>query len=136
MIEKEIEAILAWQDVGAEDIDVDGVLKAFERLNSIATEIDLPALVIAIQSPKNNFWTRELFAEPICDLGGADYLEPLLEAAQLGLDEGHDNDGFDGLLRDLAYIEPEKCRAKLEELLARDDFKHRELANWLLEFCN
>ena len=134
MIQKEIEAILAWQDVGDDDdIDVDGVLKAFERLKSIATEADLPALVAAIQSPKNNFWTRELFADPICYLGGADYLEPLLEAAQLGLDEGHDNDGFDGLLRDLAYIDPEKCRAKLEELLARDGFKHREAAKWLLE---
>ena len=66
-------------------------------------------------------------------MGGADYLEPLLEAAQLGLDEGHDNDGFDTLLIDLAYIEPEKCHAKLEELLARDGFKHREAAKWLLE---
>ncbi len=136
MIEKEIEAILAWQDFGAGDIDVDGVLKAFERLNSIATEINLPALVVAIQSPKNNFWTRELFAEPISHLGGTDYLEPLLEAAQLGLDEGHDNDGFDAHLIDIASSEPEKCRTKLEELLARDDFKHRELAKWLLEFCN
>lgn len=53
MIEKEIEAILAWQDVGDDgDIDVDGVMKAFERLTSIATEADLPALVAAIQSPK------------------------------------------------------------------------------------
>jgi len=75
MIQKEIEAILAWQDVGDGDLDVDGVLKAFERLKSIATEADLPALVAAIQSPKNNFWTRELFADPICYLGGADYLE-------------------------------------------------------------
>ena len=136
MIQKQIEAILAWQDVGDDgDIDVDGVLKAFERLNSIATEADLPALVAAIQSPKNNFWTRELFAEPICRLGGADYLERLLEAAQLGLDEGHGNDRFDALLRDLAYMDPEKCRAKLEELLARDGFKHHEIARWLLEYC-
>ena len=105
MIQKEIEAILAWQDIGDDDdIDVDGVLKAFERLKSIAIEADLPALVVAIQSPKNNFWTRELFADPICYLGGVDYLEPLLEAAQLGLDEGHDNDGFDALLRDLHIL--------------------------------
>ena len=33
MIQKEIEAILAWQDVVDGDIDVDGVIKAFERLN-------------------------------------------------------------------------------------------------------
>jgi hypothetical protein len=114
MIEKEIEAILAWQDVGAGDIDVDGVLKAFERLNSIATEIDLPALVVAIQSPKNNFWTRELFAEPISHLGGTDYLEPLLEAAQLGLDEGHDNDGFDGHLSTLPIASPKSVAPNLK----------------------
>jgi len=136
MIHKEIEAILAWQDVADDDIHSDGVIKAFERLKSIATEADLPALVAAIQSPRNNFWTRELFAEAICDLGGVDYLEPLLEAAQLGLDEGHDNDSFNCNLTELAEAEPEKCRAKLEELLARDGFKHREAAKWLLEFCS
>ena len=135
MIQKEIEAIFAGQNIGG-DVDIDGVLKASERLNSIATEADLPTLVAAIQSPKNNFWTRELFAEPICHLGGADYLEPLLEAAQLGLDEGHDNDAFDVFLTELAETEPEKCRAKLEELLARDGFKHREAAKWLLDCCS
>jgi len=136
MIEKEIEAILAWQDVDDDgDIDVDRVIKASERLILIATEADLPALVAAIQSPKNNFWTRELFAEPICHLGGADYLEPLLEAFQLGLDEGHDNDSFNVYLIEFAETEPEKCLAKLEELLARDGFKYREAAKWLLEFC-
>ena len=72
MIQKEIEAIFAGQNIGG-DVDIDGVLKASERLNSIATEADLPTLIAAIQSPKNNFWTRELFAEPICHLGGADY---------------------------------------------------------------
>ena len=137
MIQKEIETILAWQDVPDDgDIDVDGVMKAFERLISIATEADLPTLVAAIQSPRNNFWTRELFADPICQLGGIDYLEPLFEAAQLNLDEGHDNDSFDMSLTELAYAEPEKCRTKLEDLLARDGFKHREAAKWLLEFCS
>jgi len=135
MIEKEIEAIFVGQDIGDGDADVDGVLKAFERLQSIATPADLPELVAAIQSPRNNFWTRELFAEPICILGGADYLETLFEAAQLGLDEGHDNDGFNAHLADLAHTEPKKCRAKLEELLARNDFKYREAAKWLIEFC-
>jgi len=50
MIQKEIEAILAWQEVGDDgNIDVDGVLKASERLNSVATEAHLPALIAAIQ---------------------------------------------------------------------------------------
>jgi hypothetical protein len=68
-------------------------------------------------------------------LGGSDYLEPLFDAAQLGLDEGHDNDGFNAHLIEVAHAEPEKCRAKLDGLLAQADFKHREAARWLLEFC-
>ena len=117
MIAKEIEAIFGEQDVGDGDVDVDGVIEAFERLKSMATEADLPTLVAAIQSPRNNFWTRELFAEPISQLGGSDY------------------DGFNTHLIEIAYAEPKKCRAKLEELLARRDFKHHEAARWLLEFC-
>jgi hypothetical protein len=135
MITKEIEAIFAGQEVEDGDVDVDGVLAAFERLKSMATKADLPALVAAIQSPRNNFWTRDLLAEPICHLGGSDYLEQLLEAAQLGLDEGHDNDSFDANLRKLAYAEPEKCRYKLEELLARPNYKHRRAVERLLEKC-
>lgn len=134
MIENEIETIFAGQNIGS-DVDIDGVLKAFERLRSIATEADLPTLVAAIKSPRNNFWTRELFAQPICQLGGVDNLEPLLEAAQLNLDDGHDNDSFNMSLTELAYAEPKKCRIKLEALLARADFRHREAARWLLEFC-
>lgn len=134
MIDKEIEAIFAGQDVGGA-VDVDGVLEAFERLRSIATEADLPTLVAAIQSPRNNFWTRDLFADPICQLGGVDYLEPLFEAAQLNLDDGHDNDSFNMSLTELAYLERDKCRIKLNDLLARADFRHREAASWLLEFC-
>jgi len=135
MIAQEIEAIFTGQDVGDGDVDIDGVLEAFERLKSSATEADLPRLVAAIRSPRNNFWTRELFSEPICQLGGSDYLELLFEVAQLGVDEGHDNDSFDTNLTEIAYAEPEKCLTKLEELLARPDFKHREAATWLLEFC-
>jgi len=134
MIEREIEAIFAGQDVDG-DVDIDGVLGAFERLKTIATKADLPTLLAAIKSPRNNFWTRELLSEPICHLGGTDYFEPLFEAVQLGLDEGHDNDGFHFHLTEIAHAEPTKCRAKLEELLARDDFRHREAARWLLEFC-
>jgi len=135
MIAREIEAIFAGQDIGHGKVDVEGVIEAFERLKSLATQADLPTLIAAIQSPRNNFWTRELLAEPISQLGGSDYLQPLLDAAQLGLDEGHDNDGFDTHLAEIAYAEPEKCRTKLLELLAQPDFKHHEAARWLLEFC-
>ncbi len=135
MITQKIEAIFAGQNVGDGDVDVDGVLEALERLKSVATKADLPELVAAIQSPRNSFWTRELFAEPISELGGSDYLEVLLEADQLGLNEGHDNNSLHSSLNEIAYSEPEKCRAKLKELLARPDFKYQEAARWLLEFC-
>lgn len=135
MVAREIEAIFAGQDVGGGEVDIDGVLEALQRLMAVATEADLPELVAAIQSPRNNFWTRELFAEPISQLGGTDCLEVLFEADQLGLEEGHDNDGLHSSLTEIAHSEPEKCRAKLEELLARPEFKYREAASWLLEFC-
>ena len=135
MVKKEIEAIFAGQDTADGNVDVDAVIEAFERLKSVATEADLPSLVAAIRSPRNNFWTRELLSEPISRLGGSDYLEVLFEAAQLGLDEGHDNDSFDANLDGIAYVEPEKCRTKLEELLARPDFTYREAATALLESC-
>lgn len=135
MITKEIEAIFAGQDIGDGNVDVNGVLATFDRLMDKVTKVDLPQLVVAIQSPRNNFWTRELFAAPICQLGGSDYLEILFEAEQLSSDEGYDNDGFNTYLIEIASAEPEKCRAKLEELLARTDFKHDEAARWLLEFC-
>ena len=134
MIAKEIEIIFAEQDVGG-DASCDRVMEAWVRLKSIATKSDLPSLVAAIQSPRNDFSTRELLSYPICELGGSDYLEILFEAAQLGLDEGHDNDSFDMNLLQIPYLEPEKCRAKLEELLARPDFKHRGAATWLLQYC-
>src|SRR5688572_6646457 len=133
-VEKEIEAIFAGQDVDG-DVDVDGVIAAFDRLMALATKADLPTLVAAIQSPRNNFWTRELLSEPICHLGGAAYLEPLFEAAQLNLDEGHDNDGFHTHLTGVAQRERTECRAKLEELVAREGYPHRDAAKWLLEFC-
>jgi len=132
MIANEIEAIFAGQDVGD---GFDEVMAAFDRLKAVATKTDLPSLVAAIQSPRNNFWTRELFSEPISRLGGSDYLEILFEADQLGLDEGHDNDSLHSDLTEIAYAEPAKCRTKLEELLARSDFKYHEAATWLLEFC-
>jgi hypothetical protein len=135
MITKEIEAIFAGQDIGDGDIDIDGVLKALDRLMDAATKADLPQLVTAIQSPRNSFWTRELFSCPICKLGGSDCLEILLEANQLNFDEGHDNDLFNTNLIEVASAEPNKCRDKIEQLLARSDFKYREAAIWLLEFC-
>ena len=117
------------------DVDIDGVLAAFGRLKEKATADCVADLVAAMQSPRSDFWIRELLSEPLCELGGPDCLEALLDAAQLGLEEGHDNDGFHFHLTEMAEAEPVKCRAKLEELMGNDNFRHRERATWLLEFC-
>ena len=135
MIEKEIEAIFAGQDIGDGDVDIDGVLAAFKRLRAGATKADLPLLVTALQSPRNNFWTRELFADPVSRLGGVDYLEPLLQALRRGSEDGHDNDGLCTYLADIAEADSDQCRKKLEQLLARADFHYGNEAKWLLGFC-
>jgi hypothetical protein len=132
MITEELKAIFAGQDVEG---DVDGVIAAYDRLVERATVDDIPELIAAIQSSENNFWTRELLSGPICHLDGPNHLEILFDAAQLGLDEGHDNDHFHFNLSEMAELESDKCRKKLKELLAQNNFRHREAAEWLLEYC-
>ena len=135
MIETEIEAIFAGQDIGDGDVDVDGVLRAFERLRSLATKAELATLIAAMQSPRNNFWTRELFAELVSQLGGIECLEQLLEVKKLGGDDGHDNDGICTFLSEIAYADPDSCRTKLRKLMAQGDFRFQDEAEWLLGFC-
>ncbi len=134
MIAEELKEIFAGQDVEG-NVDVDGVLAAFDRLVKRATVDDVPELIAAIQSPENNFWTRELLSGPICQLDGPNHLEILFAAAQQGLDEGHDNDLFHFNLSEMAELESDKCRKKLKELLVQNNFRHREAAEWLLEYC-
>lgn len=115
--------------------DVDQQLEAFERLKSSAKYEDLPKLVELLKSEKNNFWSRELLAEPISDLGGSEYLEELLEAFELNRLEGHDNDGFCHFLTEIAWAEPNACKVKLTKLLSKPNFEYQKTAKWLLAFC-
>lgn len=115
--------------------DVDVYLEAFNRLKAAASREDLPDLVVALHSEKSDLWIRELLAEPISELGGAEYLPDLLEALQKGFDDGHDNDAFCHFMIEIASSDPERCREKLLALLAQPDFRYRENAEWLLEYC-
>jgi len=128
-IARELEFL--WAPV--EDVDVH--LQAFKRLQAAALREDLPDLVAALNSKKSDFWIRELLAEPISDLGGVEYLPELLEALHKGFEEGHDNDGFCAVMTEIASSDPKGCREKLLALLAQPDYRHRENAQWLLEFC-
>jgi len=133
MIEKDLELIFDLQDVDG-DVDIDGVLEAFYRLNDEASVEDLPLLLEAIKSPKNNFWTRELLSEPIARLGGSKVLEPLFAAFAANVEDGHDNDGFSAFLIEIAESETDQCIAECNRLLAQPSFEHGDLARWLLTF--
>ncbi|WP_395738817.1 hypothetical protein [Prosthecobacter sp.] len=115
---------------GEEDV----VLEAFHRVKAAICIDDLPLLLEAMKSPDNNFWSRELIAELVAETGGLDCLEELLDALDAGFAEGHDNDGLQGFLTELAEREPEKCRSKLLELKARQNAKNHESIDWLLTF--
>ena len=129
----EDEMKILWSDF--EEYDVDQKLQAFERLKKSTTEEDLPRLVELLKSENNDFWVRELLSEPISDLGGTKYLPELFDALNLNEQEGHDNDGLNHFLTEIAWSDPEGCKEKFSSLLALPAFRHREAAEWLLTFC-
>ncbi len=131
VISKELEVL--WSDF--DENDLDEKLAAFERLKAGSTKNDLSQLLVALKSDRNDFWIRELLSEPISEYGGSTCLPELFDALQMNYAEGHDNDGFNHFLTEIAWAEPEACRRKLLELLANENFVHREAAEWLLEFC-
>jgi len=131
IIEREMEIL--WSDF--KNYDVDQKLESFKRLKNSATLDDLPRLVELLTSDKNDFWVRELLSEPISDLGGTTYLLELFDALELNEQDGHDNDGFNHSLIEIAWSDPEGCQKKLNILLAEPNFRHREVAEWLLTFC-
>ena len=131
IIEKEINIL--WEDY--EIYNVDQKLAAFDRLKKAAKEEDLPQLIELLKSEKNDFWTRELLAEPICYLGGIKYLVDLFDALELNKQEGHDNDSFLHFLTEIAASVPEGCRQSLMSLLQESNFRYKKVAEWLLTFC-
>ncbi len=124
---------ILWSDF--DENNVEQKLEAFGRLKNSATRDDLPQLISALKSEKNDFWTRELLSEPISELGGFEYLPELFEALQKNYDEGHDNDGFCFFLIELAESEPELCKEKLVGLVNSPNFEYKNHAEWLIEFC-
>ena len=131
IIAKELEIL--WSDFDLNDVCQK--IEAFERLKNSATKDDLPQLISALKSEKNDFWTRELLSEPISELGGFEFLSELFDALQINFDEGHDNDSFCHFLTEIAYSEPDLCKKKLFGLIDSSDFKYKNHAEWLLEFC-
>ena len=114
--------------------DVDAQLEAFEQLNASVTDADLPALLAALEST-SSFWVRELLAEPIIRLSGAKALPQLMKAFRKNYDEGHDNDGFETFLVELAESDSERVRVELQKLAPTARKEEMEDINWLLEYC-
>ncbi len=119
-----------------EESDIDAKLASFEELKAQMSDADLPELLDAICSSEIDFWTRELLAEPVADLGGAQVLPTLLLAYQQNFDAGHDNDGFSHTLTEVASLDPEGSRAVLADLAQAGDENTRNHAGWLLDFCD
>ena len=124
---------IIWSDF--EKNDLDEKLKAFEILNATATVEDLPQLLTLLNSERNGFWERELLSELICELGGAQYLPELFDAADKNTKEGHDNDSFNHFLTEIAWADPKGCEKILRNMLSEQDYRHKEKAEWLLTFC-
>jgi len=124
---------ILWSDFN--EFNVDEKIEAFERIRASTTEEDLPILVGLLKSEKNDFWVRELLAEIISDLGGSKYISELFDALKINESEGHDNDGFNHFLTEIARSDPQGCKASLVALLAQENFGHKETAEWLLTFC-
>lgn len=131
LIQKELENL--WNK--SDDVDIDKQLEIFDGLKSIVTKDDLPQIVSALQSEKSDFWIRELLAEIICDLDGYEFLLELFVALEKNFKEGHDNDGFCFFLTELASSNSIECKKKLENFLFTPDFKYKDNAKWLIEFC-
>lgn len=127
-LERELETL--WSET-----DVDIVLEAHQRLMSFASQEDLPLLVAALKSDRNNFWTRELLAEPVASIGGVQYLSVLFDALETNYSDGHDNDSLAHFLTEIATLNGGECEAELKRLLDSPEFSHRKHAEWLLEFC-
>ena len=108
---------------------------AVVRALASATEDDLPALLAALQSKKADFSVRELVADPVTRLGGVKFLRELMTALRKGFEEGHDNDGFQAHLADLAEREPEAVRAALTKMAETAKGEALEDIKWLLEYC-
>jgi HEAT repeat protein len=106
---------------------------AAKHLHETATAEDIPRLMEMLND--GDFFIREAAAWPLTELAGPAALPQLLIALQRTFDDGHDGDGFQTALIELAEADKPAARKVLNELVQSSDKSTRENANWLLEFC-
>lgn len=112
----------------------DRCVAAAARIHAEAAMEDVPRL-LGLLEKADNFFVREAAAWPLAELVGAQVLPALLRAYQLGIDEGHDNDGFTAALLEIPALHPGAARSALLEIAVDSDEAMRGHANWLLGFC-
>ncbi len=96
-----IEFVLDFPESGAGGYEA---LAAYAEIREVASESDLPELLAALESEKGDFWSREMLAEPIAEIGGLPVVEPLLVAYRRNAADGHDNDTFSHTLYELFTV--------------------------------
>jgi HEAT repeat protein len=119
-------------DLRATD-SVERAVMAADKLHKTAALEDVPRLMRLLKD--DDFFVREAAAWRLSELAGAAVLPELLEALQRGFDEGHDNDGFQAALADLAAADRAHAREVLGRLLESSDKATQKNAAWLLQFC-
>ena len=103
---------------------------AFEALDKAADESWLPRLH-QLLATRGDFFVREAAAMPIARLEGLQALPQLLHALQLGVEEGHDNDGLTSLVSDLVWANPEEAVPFLLQMAQGNVEHERSHAAWL-----
>ena len=109
--------------------------EVYNAINREANPEWLPGLRAAfLDAP--DYVLREMLAEPVARLGGVSELRLLLEGAQKGEEEGHDNDSLNAAICDLVELAPVESFTILKVLAVSEDSRARRNAAWLLGFVD
>jgi HEAT repeat protein len=114
--------------------DIDRAVAACEALDKAADESWLPRLHQLLANGRD-FFAREAAAVPIGRLEGLRALPQLLHALELGVDEGHDNDGLSSVVSGLVRANPVEAAAVLLRLIHGPSERQRSSAAWLWGFA-
>lgn len=127
----------SWDEIvlALEARDVETAVAAAARLHAEANLDDVPNL-LGLLKDGCDFFVREAAAWPLAELAGPTVIRELFTAYQRGFDEGHDNDGFTVALLEIPALHPAEIKPTLERMASSEAVPMRELAKWLLEFCN
>jgi HEAT repeat protein len=110
--------------------DVDEMVAAMETLNRIAEPDDVPVLLELVRE-EGDFFLREAAAAPLARLRGLAVLKDLLDAYEMGLSEGHDNDGLTSLIMDLVESRAQEAAPVLAAMVDDASAQRRAQAAWL-----